>query len=435
MARAADPEWSAGVASVKITPEKPVRLAGYASRVKPFEKVDLDIYAKALALRDGQGHGGVIVTMDLCTIPTEVTDQVRARIVEKSRLEPAGIILNLSHTHSGPGVSLDGVNDDTGKADANSAATVEYTKWLQDRLVEVAGKAIEDLKPAALSWGSGVAHFAMSRREFTDKGVILGVNPRGLVDRTVPVLRVDDAEGKPRVILFGYACHGTTNPPSHLGVSPDYPGYARNVVEEHFPGATAMFIQGCGGDANPYPRLNLNDAPANGAALGSEVCRVLDAAKLKAVRGPLTCALAKASLPLETPDRAALEAIVKDGPASRKPDAKQMLAALDRGEKLPAAHPAPVVAWQFGQDLTLVALPDEVVVDYVPLLEKAIGPLRLWIAAYCHEVVGYIPSRKILEEGGYETRGLYIGSGWFTPGVEEALVDAARRAATEAGRK
>ena len=83
--------------------EKPVRLAGYASRTKPFENVDLDIYAKALALRDGQGHGGVIVTMDLCTIPTEVTDQVRARIVEKTRLEPAGIILNLSHTHSGPG--------------------------------------------------------------------------------------------------------------------------------------------------------------------------------------------------------------------------------------------------------------------------------------------------------------------------------------------
>jgi neutral ceramidase len=137
---------------------------------------------------------------------------------------------------------------------------------------------------------------------------------------------------------------------------------------------------------------------------------------------------------LETPDRAALEAIVKDGPASRKAVAKQMLAALDRGEKLPAAHPAPVVAWQFGQDLTLVALPDEVVVDYVPLLEKAVGPLRLWIAAYCHEVVGYIPSRRVLEEGGYETRGLYIGSGWFTPGVEEALVDAARRAATDAGR-
>src|SRR5689334_15431695 len=191
---AADAEWSAGVASVKITPEKPVRLAGYASRVKPFEKVDLDIYARALALKDGQEHAGVIVTMDLCTIPTEVTDQVRARIIERTHLEPAGIILNLSHTHSGPGVSLDGMNDDTGKPDANSAATVEYTKWLQDRLVDVATKAVEDLKPANLSWGSGLAHFAVSRREFTDKGVILGVNPRGLVDRTVPVLRVDDAE-------------------------------------------------------------------------------------------------------------------------------------------------------------------------------------------------------------------------------------------------
>jgi len=112
-----------------------------------------------------------------------------------------------------------------------------------------------------------------------------------------------------------------------------------------------------------------------------------------------------------------------------------MLKAMDEGTPLPAAHPAPVVAWQFGgQDLTLVALPDEVVSEYVKPIEEAVGPLRLWIAAYCHEVVGYIPSRRILNEGGYETRGLYIGAGWFAPEVEEVLVKAVRTAATSAGR-
>lgn len=433
--RAADPEWSAGVASVKITPDKPVVLAGYASRTKPFEKVDLDLYAKAIALRDAAGHRAVLVTMDLCIIPTEVTDQIRARLVEHEKLEPAAIILSLSHTHSGPAVSLKpDTAGPTGQPNPNAAGTVEYTRALQEKLVAVARDALARLEPATLRWGSGVTHFTMNRREFTDKGVILGVNPRGPVDRSVPVLRIDGADGKARAVLFGYACHGTTNPSNHLGVSPDYPGYARAVIEEHFPGAQALFIAGCGGDANPYPRLGLQDAKKNGDELGKEVCRVADG-KLKPIAGQLACAVATAELPLEVPDRAALEAIAKAPGGIHKADAQQMLAAIDRGEQPPAAHPSPVVAWQFGgQDLTLLALPNEVVSEYIPLLEKAVGPLRLWIAAYCHEVVGYIPSKRIITEGGYETRGLYIGRGWFTPDVEETLVKAAKTAATSAGR-
>jgi neutral ceramidase len=435
-ARAAEPEWSAGVASVKITPPKPVALAGYASRTKPFEKVDQDLYARALALKDDKGHQAVLVTLDICILPADVAEPVRARIAERGKLVGlAAVILSVSHTHSGPAVSLNPDATAAGVVNPNSAGTIEYSRWLQERLVEAADKALADLQPATLAWGGGIAHFAMNRREFTDKGVILGVNPRGPVDRTVPVLRVDGPDGKPRVLLFGYACHGTTNPPSHMGVSPDYPGFARAVVEERFPGATAMFIAGCGGDANPYPRLKLEDAAANGNELGKEVCRVAEGGKLKPIHGPLSCAVVTAQLPLETPDRAALEKIVQIGPASKKEDAKQMLAVLERGERLPAAHPAPVAAWQFGQEMTLIALPDEVVSEYVPLIEQKLGPLRLWIAGYCHEVIGYVPTRNILTQGGYETRGLYVGSGWFTPEVQETLLDAAASAASSAGRK
>ena len=87
-----------------------------------------------------------------------------------------------------------------------------------------------------------------------------------------------------------------------------------------------------------------------------------------------------------------------------------MLALLERGEKLPTHYTCPFTVWHFGQDLTLVGLPGEVVVDYVPLLEKALGPNRLWFAAYCNDVFGYLPSARVLAEGGYETRGLYAGS-------------------------
>ena len=276
----------------------------------------------------------------------------------------------------------------------------------------------------------------MNRREFRDTGVVLGANPRGPVDRTVPVLRIDSAadEGKPIAVVFGYACHNTTIPSKYLGVSGDYAGHAKAYVRQQFPGAAALFIAGCGGDADPYPRQHMEDAAAHGEELGKEVCRVLGT-KLQPVRGPLTCAQVTADLPLQTPTREELNQIVKTGPSLSKPPARQMLATLDAGRPLPGAYAVPVGAWQFGNDLTLVALPDEVVVEYVQRLTDALGPMRLWVAGYCNEVTGYIPSKRILREGGYETRGLYFDPGWFAPGVEDALTNAAAEAARKAGRQ
>ncbi len=112
-----------------------------------------------------------------------------------------------------------------------------------------------------------------------------------------------------------------------------------------------------------------------------------------------------------------------------------MLARLNRGEELPTEYHCPVAVWQFGGDLTLVALSGEVVVDYVKLIEEALGPNRLWVAAYSHDVFGYVPSARVLREGGYETRGLYSGGiGLFAPAAERALVERVTALAGEAGR-
>ena len=425
-------EWSAGVASEKITPQKPIPLAGYAFRTMPFQSVDQDIYVKALAIKDQDGNGAVLVTIDLCILPQEVGARIREQIAEKTHLGPEAILLNVAHSHSAPNVSFHSDPASTQPAEVQQA-TVDYTNWLVDHTVSTAEQAFSHLQPVALSWGSGVANFAMNRRQYTDRGVVLGANPRGPVDRTVPVLRIDGSDGKPLAVLFGYACHNTTLPPRSLAVSGDYQGYAKQYIQEHQPGVQALFIPGCCGDADPYPRTGLQFAKDHGEELGKEVCRVLET-KLQPIHGPLKCAMVTAQLPLQTPDRPTLESIQKAGPALSKQPAREMLETIQSGHALPATYPAPVSAWQFGKDLTLIALPDEVVVEYVHRLEKAVGPLRLWTAAYCQEVAGYIPSEAILKEGGYETRGLYFGTGWFAPGVEDALVKAAREAAIKAGR-
>ena len=102
------------------------------------------------------------------------------------------------------------------------------------------------------------------------------------------------------------------------------------------------------------------------------------------------------------------------GYANRTEPYQQMLQLLDAGKPIPHQFNAPIALWQFGQDLTLVGLPGEPVVDFVALTDQTFGPLNLWVAGYCNDNFGYLPSARVLREGGYETRGvIYGGTGVF----------------------
>jgi hypothetical protein len=429
---AGGPEWKVGLAQVKITPERPVLMSGYAGRTKPFAKVNADLYVKALVLEDREGQRGVLVTSDLLGFPAAVAEPICQRIEKATGLKRAQIILSAAHTHAGPQLGLSVAKDAPGEA----LRTVEYTRQLQDNVVKAVVQAAGRLQPARLSWGSGVAHFVMNRREFTPDGVKLGANPRGLADRSVPVLRVEGLDGKPLAVLFGAAVHNTTLGPSNYEISGDYAGFAQSYVQEKLPGAQAMFLLGCAGDADPYPRGTMALARQHGETLGQEVCRVLGG-KLRPVKGPLRIAFERVDLPLQTAlSRDELKKLAANRRDARSFGAAKLLALLDKGEKLPTHYTCPLTVWQFGDDLTLVGLSGEVVVDYVPLLEKALGPNKLWVAAYCNDVFGYLPSARVLAEGGYETRGLYSGgSGFFDPRAEGVVVNRVRELAQKAGRK
>ncbi len=432
---AAEPDWKIGLAQAKITPERPVFLAGYASRNKPFSKVEADIYAKALVLEDREGHRAVLVTTDLIGFPASVAEPICERLRDKMGLKREQILLNSSHTHTGPMLTLKASEGDELTA-AERERNVEYTRHLQDQIVELVQRAAAHLEPAKLSKGVGVCPFVMNRREWTPRGVILGVNPRGPADRSAPVLRIDTPDGKLRAVVFGAAVHGTTLTQDNYELCGDYAGFAQVYIQEKYPEAQAMFMLGCAGDANPYPRGSMELSRQHGLTLGKEICRVLEG-KLKPVRGPLTIAFDKVALPLQAPPpRAELEKQAAGKSGLQPWIAKRMLAILDRGDKLPTHYDAPLAVWQFGNDLTLVALSGEVVVDYALMLEKELGPGNLWLAAYSNDVYGYLPSARVLKEGGYETRGLYSGGiGLFDAKAQDVFVAKVRELAKKVGRK
>jgi hypothetical protein len=429
-------DWKVGLARVKITPEQPVFMAGYAARNKPFESIHDDLYAKVLVLEDRAGTRGVLVTSDLIGFTAAVANPMRERIAKQTGAPVASVLVNSSHTHTGPALDLDDTPRES-RGGADSAKTVAYTQALADKIVQAAAEAAKKLQPTKLSWGSGVVHFVMNRREFTtERGVILGVNPRGFADRSVPVLRIDDPSGKLIAVVCGAASHNTTLGGQDYEISGDYAGHAQRVIEEQHPGVEALFVLGCAGDANPYPRGTYDIAYQHGRVLAQEVERVLGT-RLTAVRGPLKIAAGEARLPLAPPKpKEELEKLAASKGGALPWVAQRTLERLARGEKLPTHYTCPLAVWQFGDDLTLVALSGEVVSDYVRLLEDALGPNRLWIAAYCNDVYGYLPSARVLREGGYETRGLYSGGiGLFAADAQDALVAKIRDLAMSAGRK
>lgn len=415
--------WRAGVARAWITPRAPIWLAGYAKRRAPSRGVLDDLWAKALALEDAHGARALLVTADLLGLPRRLAERVAARLARRLRLPREAIVLATSHTHSGPVLArhLEPTYD-LDRAQRRRVAA--YTRWLEDELVELGGRAFAEMAPADLAFTTGRCDFAVNRRANPEREVPerrARGTLQGPVDPTVPVLAVRDPEGGLRAVVAGYACHATVL--DGLMVSGDYPGAFQRALERSFPGVTALFVAGCGGDQNPIPRRS--------EALARRYGERLAGAVQKALRGPmqglaprLRARMAVLDLPFEhVPDHAELrERLRGDNPFERR------RAALLLARGVPATYPYPVQVLGLGQ-LTLVALGGEVVVDYALRLRSEPGG-TLWVAAYCNDVMGYVPSRRVWEEGGYEGGGamLYYGlpSRWAGD-VETRIVGAVSR--------
>ena len=409
--------WQAGVARVDITPTEPIWLGGYGARTHPSEGVRQHIFAKVLALADHQGRRYVLVSSDLLGFPREVSDPIAARVAQQFGVPRERLLLNSSHTHSAPvvGHSL-GLAYPFG--DAELAVIARYTNKLEDQIVATIGKSLQDLQPAELSFEQGLAGVAVNRRRVGHRDY------PGPVDQDMPVLVVRGADGRLRAIVFGYACHNTVL--NDYQVSGDWAGYAQAALEAAHPEAQAMFVQGCGADANPLPRHSVELAEAYGRIIAAAVEDVLGQ-PLRPVRGPATCAFARVDLPLEPPpSRAELESRLTGDDVYAQRHARLMLQMLDRDGKLPDHYPYPLQVWQFGKDLTFIALGGEVVADYALRFKHQYGVDNVWVAGYSNDVFAYIPSRRVRLEGGYEGAGAMLVYGLpaaFTWTVEETVAE------------
>ena len=424
-----------GVGRIKITPERPIFLSGYAARKKPSEGVKLELWAKALAFSDKKNGRVVVVTTDLIGMSRSISERVGAEAEKKYGLRRAQLMINSSHTHSGPAVrdNLDSMFDLTPE---QRQVIVDYGNGLVSKLVTVIGAAIGDLQPAAVSVGHGTGTFAMNRRLPMDGLIKNSLNPTGPVDQDVPVFRITTPSGKLRAVLFGYACHNTTLGGDLFLVHGDYAGVAQAELEAKNPGVTALFMLLCGGDANPQPRGTYALVEQHGLSLAAEVSRVLGDA-MKTVGGPLQSAWQTTELAFAPHTRAQFEEELKGTNWYKQRRAEAMLKAYDTGRPV-TTIPYPVQAFRFGKSVTLVGLGGEVVVDYALRVKKEFPSEDTIVAGYTNDVMSYIVSKRVLKEGGYEPvdSQIYYGNpGPYTEDVEETVMAAVKRAMGKVGRK
>jgi hypothetical protein len=410
----AEKHQSIGVAKIDITPDYPVRLAGYAARKSESEGVAQRIWARALAIGSDRSKPAILITVDNCGVPANVRDEVVRRLKQDKHIAPERVAICSTHTHSAPCLKGYLRNLFGGPLPANEPAHVErYTRELTEALVRVSIKALENRGPALMQRGQSQAGFAANRRT---KG--------GPVDHDLPALLVTSPEGNLRAIFASYACHCTTLGGDFNQICGDWAGYAAEDLEHDHPGAIALIALGCAGDANPNPRTSLDFVRQHGEAIASAVRAVFTNA-LVPISGKLNCRIKQFDLPLDKlPLRTEWEAQAKQTNYIGN-FARLNLARLDRGENLDTKIPYLVQTWIFGDSLAMVFLSGEVVVDYSLRLKKEFDATRLWVNAYANDVPCYIPSERVLKEGGYEgatSMIFYDRPTRFAPGLEDTIV-------------
>ena len=429
--------WQAGSARVNITPKQFMWMSGYGGRTTPAEGKLTDLWIKALALEDPTGNQAVLITADLVGIGAKSTRHIAGELKTKFGLSRDQFAIATSHTHTGPALSDNLVPLHYLRAnEAERARIVDYTIWMRNKCVEAVGMALKAKQPSHITWGSGQCTVAVNRRNNSEKNVPqlrIDGKLQGPYDHDVPVLVIRDKDQHLKTVVFGYACHATVLP--ILKWSGDYPGFAQLALEEMHPEINAMFWAGCGADQNPLPRRTVALARHYGRRLAISVDKVINGT-LRPIEGNLKTNYQEITARTQAPPSAAeVQKMVDSDNGYQKAYGTFLQNQLAKNKALPTSYQYPIQTFQFGE-VKLILLGGEVVVDYAIKLKQGPKPSTpwrdpsVWVAGYSNDVMAYIPSLRVLKEGGYEggTSNRYYGlAALWDEGVEQEILTEVRR--------
>ena len=382
----------AGVGRATITPPLGTWLCGFAGRERGCDAVLDDLYATTLVLANDE-TAVAIVTCDVCGLPTQQVAALRALITERTGIPGAHVLINTSHTHSGPFTSI---HDDMHAHERAYSTTLIHT------IAGTVEMAQQDLEACQITHGAGSAAVNVNRRLLSQAGWAgMGENAAGAIDRTVQALRVDTAAGEPLAALVHYACHPVVIQPPSLAVSSDFVGVARGLFEAAS-GATMLFLQGACGNINPIGQRAEIDMRERlwgvGSALGAAALEVYSLNGLHAAFAavePLAPTLGAANetlaLDLHTPNEP------PDSLSGRTPALRYWTPPVANDGRVEFEAQALRVG-----DVALVGGAGEVFIELAQAVQERSSFGHTMYLGYTNGDVGYIPTAAAYAEGGYE---------------------------------
>ncbi|MHC4461472.1 MAG: neutral/alkaline non-lysosomal ceramidase N-terminal domain-containing protein [Planctomycetota bacterium] len=388
----------AGTAKIDITPEKPVKMAGYSSRTGLSKGVHDPLSARAVAFQNS-GKRLVLVSTDIIGFYNGTADYLRKIILKEFKLKPSELFLSAIHTHSGPSLAID-----KKKRHPNN---LKYTENLKAKLIEVIREALDTMRPVHIGSAIGHSPIGANRREMTidssDKSSIkLGRNPYGPIDKEVLVMKLAKPDGTQIAALFDYATHATSLGPKNYIISGDVLGLAEQFVEKSLgENVIAPAFAGASGDIDPWFRVlpAFNTEPGwipetvlLGTMLGQEVVHIFRDIDRISPGGEIKTTFAEIELPGKQRDEA---------------NAK---------EKSPSAKSLNISAARVG-DIAFIGIGCEVLTE-IGMEIKAASPYKhTFVISHCNGAAGYLPPEHLYIEGGYEVR-----SSHFAPQAADMVV-------------
>ena len=401
----------AGWAEVDITPPLGISLGGRGTPETLAKKILDPLSAQVLYLKDANGTGMVIVSFDLIGMSHDLGEHIRNSIVHELGVEYNLVVLNCSHTHSGPYMFRDLM---AGIA-PQPQNEIDYFNALADKIVSAARAAKKSLTPVKVEVFEGTSKIAINRRGHDSAGHP-GIipNPAGPIADKLWILKLSPINGAPPAILFSYACHTVIVYGFNLSaVSADFPGVARNALREKLGEKVhVQFIQGLAGDVRPRITADIANkrfqggGPAQlkqaGEELAAEVLNALEN-EPRVLNLNIAGTMDRPFLPRgNPPPRAVYEAMTTNKSAFLRDVAKYWLTRYDSGEGFARGDTLPVGLIRLAKNQWIWYSGGEPCVEWGPKISKWLAPRNVVMWGYCQEASSYIPTEEMLPEGGYE---------------------------------